>query len=137
HARQVLHRGVNAAARLGHPLDLANDRLAVEIFQLDLELAAARGMFDAGVAADVTLGLQHFEHAGAHLRARGRALGLRTHLRVADAGDEIADRIVRRHLTTLLTSSTSRAREPDPWSRVHAARCGTACSCDSSSADGR
>src|ERR1700736_2581882 len=64
HARQVLHRGVNPPTRLRDPLDLANDGLAVEIFQLDLELAAAGGMLDAGVAADVTLRLQHLEHAG-------------------------------------------------------------------------
>src|SRR5205823_12252704 len=89
HPRQVLHRGVNPPARLGDPLNLANDGLAVEIFQLDLELAAARSMFDAGVTSDITLGFQHLEHAGAHLRARGRDLGLRTHLRIADAGDEI------------------------------------------------
>ena len=39
HAREGLHRGVNAAARLGHPSDVANDRRAVEVLQLDLELA--------------------------------------------------------------------------------------------------
>src|SRR5665811_1270752 len=59
------------------------------------QLAAARGMLDAGVAADITLGLEHFEHVGAHLGARGRNLGLGAHLRIADTGDEIADRIVR------------------------------------------
>src|SRR5437660_12471824 len=59
HARQVLHRGVNPPSRLRYPLDLADHRLAVEIFQLDLELAAPRGMLDAGVATDIALGLQH------------------------------------------------------------------------------
>src|SRR3954466_7634613 len=60
--RQVLHRGVYAPAGLRHPLDLADDGLAVEIFQLNLELAAPGGMLHAGIAADVALGLQHFEH---------------------------------------------------------------------------
>src|ERR1700679_2817517 len=95
HARQVLYRGVNPPPRLRNPLDLANDGLAVEILQLDLKLAAAGGMLDAGIATDVALGLEHLEHVGAHLRARGRNLGLGAHLCVADAGDEIADRIVR------------------------------------------
>src|ERR1700736_4790481 len=53
HARQILHRGVNPPPRLRYPLDLANHRLAVEILQLDLKLAAARGMLAAGIAADV------------------------------------------------------------------------------------
>src|SRR6185437_3349051 len=57
-ARQVLHRGVNAASRLGDALDLADHGLAVKILQLDLELAAAGGMLDAGVAADVALALE-------------------------------------------------------------------------------
>src|SRR6185437_16282492 len=47
HPRQVLDRGVNPTPRLRYPLDLANNRLAVEIFQFDLELAAARGMLHA------------------------------------------------------------------------------------------
>src|SRR6476659_10693069 len=94
-ARQVLHRGVNPPPRLRYPLDLADYRLAVEILQLDLKLAAARGMFDAGIAADIALGLEHLEHVGAHLRARGRDLGLGAQLRIANTGDEIADRIVR------------------------------------------
>src|SRR5215471_9009230 len=55
--RQVLHRSVDAPAGLGDPLDLADDRLAIEIFQLDLELVAPRGMLDRGIAADVALGL--------------------------------------------------------------------------------
>src|SRR4029453_917265 len=109
--------------RLGDPLDLANDGLTVEIFQLNLELATARRMFDAGVAADVALGLQHFEHAGAHFRARGRDLGLRTHLRVADAGDEIGDRIVRLHFDappsqSAFTSPGTRPLEPSSRSAM-------------------
>src|SRR3954471_5578216 len=39
--RQVLDRGVNPSPGLRDPLDFADDRLAIEIFQLDLELAAS------------------------------------------------------------------------------------------------
>src|SRR3954464_7412081 len=96
--RQVLHRGVNATPGLGDSLDLADDGLAVEILQLDLDLAAARGVLKRGVTADVTLGLEDLEHVLAHLRTRRGDLALRAHLRVADTGDQIADWIVRRHL---------------------------------------
>src|SRR4051812_23521601 len=74
HTRQVLHRGINSPPRLRYPLDLANNRFAVEVFEFDLKLAAARSMLDAGVAADIALRLQHLEHTGAHLRARRRDL---------------------------------------------------------------
>ena len=52
---RFLHRDIDAAAGLGDALDLADHRLAVEILQLDLELAAAVGMRHAGVAADDSL----------------------------------------------------------------------------------
>src|SRR6185369_10723815 len=97
-------------ARLRHALDLAYHRRAVEILQLDLEFAAPVLVLDRGVAADISLALEHLEHARAHFRARGRDLRLVTHLRIADAGKQIAERIVQCH-ATLLTSSTSRGRE--------------------------
>src|ERR1700751_3287791 len=56
--RQVPYRGVDATPGLGDPLDLADDRLAVEILQLDLDLAAAGLMLDRGIAADVALSLE-------------------------------------------------------------------------------
>src|SRR3954453_22051009 len=96
--RKSLHRGVDATPGLGDTFDLADDGLAVEILQLDLDLAAARGVLERGVTADVALGLEHFEHILAHLRTRRRDLALGAHLRVADTGDQIADWIVRRHL---------------------------------------
>jgi len=104
-ARQRPDRGIDPAARLRHALDLADHRRAVEVLQLDLELAAAVLVLDAGVAADVTLALEHVEETTAQLRAGGRDLRLLAHLRVADAGDQIADGIVQCH-ATLLTSST-------------------------------
>src|SRR5262249_8311482 len=104
-ARQGLDRGVDPAPRLRYPRDLAYHGLAVEIFQLDIELGAAVAEFGGGVAADVAFVLEHVEHARAQGRARGRYLGLVAHLRVADAGDEIAERIVQSHRALLLTSS--------------------------------
>src|SRR4029077_3026951 len=123
-ARQCLHRGIDAASRFRHALDLADHRRAVEILQLDLELAAPILVLDRGIAADVALALEHLEHTRAHLRARGRDLRLVAHLRIADAGKQIAERIVQCH-ATLLTSSTSRGRGSRPWSRAPGARCGS------------
>src|SRR5262249_10512927 len=50
-ARQCLHRGVDPAARLRHPGDLADHRRAVEILELDVELGAAVLVLDGGIAA--------------------------------------------------------------------------------------
>src|SRR4030088_1517151 len=65
HARQRLHRGIDSPPRLRHPRNLADDRRAVEIFQLDLELLVPARMLDRGVAADEAFGLEHVEHADA------------------------------------------------------------------------
>src|ERR1700677_339669 len=67
--RQIPDRGVDAAAGLGNPLDLADHRLALAGFQLDVELGAALALGYA-IAADVAFGLEHFEHAFAQPRAR-------------------------------------------------------------------
>ncbi len=47
------------------PLDFADNRLAIEIFQFDLKLVVTAGMLDRRIAADITLGLEHFENVGA------------------------------------------------------------------------
>src|SRR5262245_16455941 len=106
HPRQRLHRGIDPPSRLRHPRDLADDRRAVEIFQLDLELLAAVRMLDRRVAADEALGLEHVEDADAQPRGRHRHLGLVAHLRVMDTRDHVAERIVHTHSPLLLTSST-------------------------------
>src|SRR5258705_11484546 len=100
-ARQIANRDIDAAAGLGDPRHLADHRLAVEILQLDLELAAAVGMVDTGITADEALILQNLEHADAKPRARRRDLGLLAHLRVVDARDQIADWIVHLHAILL------------------------------------
>src|SRR5208282_4072956 len=108
-AGQIPHRGIDAAARLGNALKLADHRLALEVFQLDLDLRAAFAI-DHRVAADVAFRLEHFENAFAQPRVRTVDLGLVAHLRVADAGQKIAERIVHRHPAIPLTSSTSPGR---------------------------
>ena len=75
-------------------------RRAFEILQLDLEFLAALG-FDFAEVADVAFVLQHLEHARAQRRSRSRQLRAAAHLRVADAGDQIADGIVDVHLIVL------------------------------------
>src|SRR5271154_3366850 len=96
-ARQVLHRDVDAAARLRHPLDFADHRLAVEILEVDLEFAATVAVLEGRIVADVAFALEHVEHAAPQLRARRRHLGLGALLGVADAGDHVADRIIDVH----------------------------------------
>src|SRR5262249_7199060 len=101
---QVLDRRIDAAARLRHALDLMDRRRAFEILELDLEFLAALVLGLAEIA-DIALVLQHIENARAQRRVRRRELGAPAQLRVADAGDEIADGIVQVHVRPL-TSST-------------------------------
>src|ERR1043166_8736702 len=123
-ARQIPDRGVHAAARLRHPRNVADHRRAVEILQLDLELGAAVRVFGGGIAADVTLVLEHLQHARAQARTGRRDLRLAAHLRVADAGEEIAERIVQSH-----ASPPSPARLEEAWDealRAEIAQCDAA-----------
>src|SRR5665213_3380277 len=121
--RQCLDRGVDTPAGLGDARNLADHRLAVEIFQLDLELAAAVGMRHGGIAANIALGLEHLADAFALLGARHGNLRLGSHLRVADAGYHVANRIVDTHFDSP-TSLISRGRESGPWNRDRAKRYG-------------
>src|SRR5262245_30325745 len=59
HRLQVLDRRIDAAARLGDAADLDDDRLAVEILQLDLELGEGARLLHQVVAADVAFLQQH------------------------------------------------------------------------------
>src|SRR5258708_13975129 len=63
-ARQGLDRGVDPPSRLRHPGNLADHRLAVEIFQLDLEFGAALSLFHPAIAADVAFALEPVPHPG-------------------------------------------------------------------------
>src|SRR5215831_1456606 len=106
HARETLDRGVDPPSRLRHPRNLADHRLAVGIFQLDLEFFAPVRVLDRGVATDEAFGFEHIQHAHAQPGRRRRYLRLVAHLRIVNAGDHIAERIVHSHRPALLTSST-------------------------------
>src|SRR5690606_10063590 len=95
---QVGDRRIDAAARLGHARDLGDDRLAVEILQLDLELREFAGVLNQRIAADVAFVLQHVEDALAQAGSRGEHLGTLAHGGVPDAGDHVAQRIVDHHI---------------------------------------
>src|SRR5882724_7081052 len=87
--RQVGDLGIDPSTRLGDARDLADDRLAIDVFELDLELGDARADILAGKAADIALALQHLEHAGARPRGRRGNDRLVCPLRVADTGQHI------------------------------------------------
>src|SRR5579872_1292532 len=107
-ARHGVDRGIDPPARLRDALDLPDRRLIVRIFQFDLELGAAIAEFRRRIAADIAFGLKHVEHMRAEPRAGRRNLAAAAHLRVADAGEHIAQRIVHRHV---LNSSPARLDE--------------------------
>src|SRR5215207_4321491 len=105
HARHGVDGGVDAPARLRHPLDGADHRLAVVVLELDRELGAAVAELGGGIVADVAFRLQDLEHVGAQARARRLHRALAAELGIADAGQHIAERICHRH-GRLPTSST-------------------------------
>src|SRR6185437_14784714 len=104
--RQIGDARIDAPARLRDARDLADHRLAIDIFQLDLELGHARSVIRARVAADVTLALQDFEHIGADLRGRRVHDRLVRGLAVPDPCQHIPEGIAHRHSAISLTSST-------------------------------
>src|SRR5665213_2090846 len=105
-ARQVGDARVDAPARLRHPGDLLDDRLAIGIFELDLELGNAGTHLLARVAADIAFPLQHFENIGADLRGRRLDHRLLRALAVLDPGQHVPEGIAHRHAAISLTSST-------------------------------
>src|SRR5262249_44976467 len=94
HGLQVLDRRIDAAARLGDAADLDDDRLAIEVLQLDLELREGAGLFHQVVATDVAFLQQDIEDARSHLPGRRVNLAAVALGRVLDAGDQIANGIV-------------------------------------------
>src|SRR3712207_5179080 len=135
HARHGVDGSIHAAARLGDALDGADHRLAVIVLQLDRKLSPAIAELRLRVVADVALGLEDFENASAQLRARGGNSTATAHLRVADTGEHIAQRIVD-HMMPSLTSWTSRGLGSGPCCRARAERCGTCRACGSKRGDG-
>ena len=96
-ARQVADLRIDAPPRFRDPRDLADHRLAIDVFQLDLELGDAGPHLLAREAADIALALQHVEHVGAEIRGRRRDDGLPRALAVADAGQHVGEGIAHRH----------------------------------------
>src|SRR5262249_28832334 len=81
--------------------------------------------FYNGVTTDISLVFQHIEHAFAQARAGRNHFRLVAHLSIADARQQIAERIIHRHRGRLPTSSTSAVQESAPSSRVLAAQSAT------------
>src|SRR6059058_868044 len=70
--------------------------LALEIFELDAQ-ALLPGKLFFRIAADVAFALEHVEDAHAQVRRRGQDRVLARLLAVADAGEQITQRIGHRH----------------------------------------
>src|SRR5207244_8619045 len=68
--RQIGQLGINPPPRLRYARDFADHRLAVDIFQFDLELGDARANMLFREAPDIALALQDFEDVGAQIRCR-------------------------------------------------------------------
>src|SRR3984885_14456008 len=82
--RQLLDLRIDAAARLGDPVDLLDDRLAFIVLQLDAQLRHAGAQFLGREAADIALATQHIQHVGAQLRRRRHAHRVPRALRIAN-----------------------------------------------------
>src|SRR5690606_28605302 len=67
--RQILDLRIDAAARLRHARDVPDHRLAVEVLELDADLADARLLLLLRVATDVALALKHVQNVRPQLRA--------------------------------------------------------------------
>src|SRR5215204_6486362 len=106
HPREPVLARVDAAARLGDPLEVGDDALAVPAEpQFDDESIEALAVADV-VIVDVALLLEQARDV--HLNARGGHLDrvLQRLVRVADSGEHVGDRIGQ-HLVPPTTSSWS------------------------------
>src|SRR5216684_5695903 len=124
--RQIGQLGINPPPRLRNARDFADHRLAVDIFQFDLELGDARTNVLLREAPDIALALQDFEDIGAQIRRRRRDDGLARLLPIADAGQHIAERIAHRHGLPPFTSSIWSCRGSARPRPARAPRCATA-----------
>src|SRR5438270_5550208 len=82
--------------------------LALEIFELDAQALLAGKLF-LGVAADIAFALEHIEHPSAQLRSRSQDRVLPSLLAVADAGEQITQRIGHRHSSVPLPARLDHA----------------------------
>jgi hypothetical protein len=104
---QVVAALVDPKARPADALDLLDDRLAGVVLQRDLELRLGLVAADREVL-DVALVLEDLRDRRFQLRRRHRDARLFHHLRVADAGQHIGDRITHAHGS----NSCRRLRQP-------------------------
>src|SRR5437588_11964459 len=95
-ARELARGRIDAAAGLRHARQMLDRRLALEIFQLDAQALLAGELFFR-IAADVALALQHIEDMRAQLRGWRQDRILTRLLAIADAGEQITQRIGHRH----------------------------------------
>src|SRR5829696_9222142 len=123
--RQIRELRIDPPARLRDARDLADHRLAVDVFQLDLELRDAGAHLLSAEAADVALALQDLENVGAQAGGRRRDDRVMRPLAVADAGQHIAERIAHRHGRASFTSSISACRGSGRPTPARAPRCAT------------
>src|SRR5450432_2546803 len=95
-ARDVVPALVDPQARTADALDLLDHGMAGVVLQRDLELGLGTLALDPE-AVDVALVLQDLGNRHLQLRRRHRDARLFHHLRVADAGQHIGDRITHAH----------------------------------------
>ncbi|EGG75640.1 hypothetical protein SXCC_03758 [Gluconacetobacter sp. SXCC-1] len=74
-------------------MDFLDDRLTIEIFQLDAQLGHTFAQFLTGETTDISLAAQGLENTGAQLGSRRHAGSMPCTLRVADPGEQITQRI--------------------------------------------
>src|SRR6185312_595568 len=96
-ARQIGDARIDPPPRLRDTQQFADHRLAIHIFQLDLQLGDAGTDFLVLEAADIALALQHLQHIGPDSRRRRLDDRLMRLLTVADPGQHIPERIAHRH----------------------------------------
>src|SRR5439155_18745488 len=94
--RQLLGARIDAAAGFRHARQMLGRRLALEIFELDAQALLAGKLFFR-IAADVAFALEHIENVRTQLRRRRQDRILARLLAVADAGEQITQRIGHRH----------------------------------------
>src|ERR1022692_3192071 len=96
HARNLVLAAIDPQARAADPLDPVDDRAAFVILQIDGQHGLAL-IARAIEVRDVALVLQYREDRGLELRRRDRHARLARGLAVADAGQQIGDRIGHAH----------------------------------------
>src|SRR5438128_7609448 len=104
--RQRLDRGIDPPSRFRYARNLADHRLAIEIFQLDLEFLASVRVLDRRIIANESFGFEHIEHTHPQFRGWYRDLRLVSHLRIVNTRDHVTERIVHCHRPLSFTNST-------------------------------